>query len=125
ITIPEERLREIKNSLANRKVVLPQATINKMVEDMLAREMELRFESSFYACNPGLSRDPNIYQWVQAYINTFNKKMEYVPMLQRLMKKRGIRYPVKILVEKIEEEIKKQEGNKRQIKQLKRNPSFN
>jgi len=113
ITIPAERLEEIKISLAKRKIILPQATINKMVEDTLVREMGQRFESSFYAHNPDMSKDPGVHQWVEAYVMTFKRKKDYVAMLQRLMKKRGIRYPLKKLEEMIEEEIIKQEGNKR------------
>ncbi|HWQ79927.1 MAG TPA: hypothetical protein VN381_13960 [Anaerovoracaceae bacterium] len=118
IAIPEERLNELKISLANKKVVLPPATINKMVEEMLVSEMEALFESSFYAHNPDLPKDPGIHQWIDAYIMTFNRNMDYVPLLQRLMKRRGIKHPVGKLEEKIEEEIKKKEKNKKQLKQL-------
>jgi hypothetical protein len=103
MVIPEERLRAVKTSLANKKVILPQATINNMAEEMLIKKMEALFESSFYAHNPDLPKDPGVYQWIDAYLATFHEEMDYVPLLQRLMKRRGIKYPVGKLEEKIEQ----------------------
>lgn|GEM_PF-2479857 len=120
IVIPEEKLRELRARLTAKKIVLPQATINNMVEERLIGEMEALFESSFYAHNPDLPKDPGFYQWIDAYIATFNKKMDYVPLLQRLMKRRGIKYPVNKLEEKIEEALKKKEKEKRLLKPLKK-----
>lgn len=120
IIIPEERLKKLATSLARRKVLLPQATINKMVEETLLKEMEQRFEISFYAHNPDMPKDPSIYQWVQAYVATFDNQTEYIPLLQRLMKKRGVRYPVEKLEEKVEAEYQKLESRRKLPKQLKK-----
>lgn len=116
VVIPKERLDEINLKLSEKKVVLPQATLNKMVEDTLVKKIELRFETSFYEHNEDLPQNPSRSQWIQAYIRTFNKNMDYVPILQRLMKKKGARIPIKALTEKINEEMSKQRAIKKKNK---------
>lgn len=108
ITISKERILKLHEQLLEKKIKLPEATVGNMVEAELIKQMEERFETSFYEYNKDLPKYPTERQWVQAYAKTFNNNMDYVPMLKRLAKKKGSRMSMKLLTEKIHEEVKKQ-----------------
>jgi len=116
IVISEKSLQELNMRLTEGKITLPQATINKIVEDTLVKQISLRFEASFYEHNKDLPKEPSLNQWIEAYVRTFNRNMDYVPMLRRLMKKREVRIPLKALTEKITEEMNKQRDIKKMNK---------
>lgn len=108
IVISKERISALHEKLLEKKINLPEATVSNMVETELIKQIEARFETSFYEHNKELPQYPTERQWVQAYAKTFNNNMNYVPLLKRLAKKRGSRMSLKLLNEKIHEEVKKQ-----------------
>ncbi|MDR2157655.1 MAG: hypothetical protein LBO81_07740 [Clostridiales Family XIII bacterium] len=118
--ISADQLERLKKDLAGQKVYLAQATVNRMVEDRLASKMAAQFEISFREANPDLPKDPGAYEWAKAYVRTFRKKDDYLPLLRATMRKHGIKLKMFRLREIVQNEIDAGKAVRKTMKRLDR-----